>query len=311
MIIQRCEKKDMPNILEIYRRAFDSLYPAFQQPPALTNPFEFAWFDAEGCLIAKNDAGKICGFALAQLMKNTPDGFLMTLFVDPGFQGQGIGGSLLERIENFCRKNCKTRLKLSPGAKNYFNLGVEENSSTFHFFASRGFQEDAEFGYRPLWMQSDPRSWRLPPLVENIGRRLNQEGIQVRISFPEDADALLMFMQKSFPGWYHELMVPSMSKNKAVPVSIAVKDSRVVGFTGPLYVDAQGTGTLGAVGVDVEFRGRGIARAVFNHACKWWQENGATSAHLWTGVGNPAVKVYEEAGLKVFRTYVPFVKNLT
>ncbi len=311
MKIQQYEEKDIPNVLDIRQRSFDALYPPFRQPPALTNPFEFEWFDAEGCLIAKNDAGEICGFALAQLKKNTPDVFLMTLFVDPDFQGQGIGGSLLERIETFCRKNGKTRLKLSPGAKNYFTLGAVESSSSFHFFVKRGFQEDAELGYRPIWMQSDPRSWRMPPAVENICQKLHQEGIHIRISLPEDADALLMFLQNSFPDWHRELMVPALSANKAVPVSIALKDSHIIGFTGPLYLDAQGTGTLGAVGVVAEFRGRGIARAVFNHACKWWNEKGATSAHLWTGVGNPAVKVYEEAGLKVFRTYVPLVKSVT
>jgi len=311
MKIQRCDQKDIPNILDVYQRSFDALYPPFRRPSALVNPFEFDWFDDDGCRVAKDEAGTIRGFALAQLKKNTPDAFLMTLFVDPDFRGRGIGGSLLERIELFSRKNQKTRLKLGPGVSNYFTLGAEEDSSAFRFFTARGFQEDAELGYRPIWMQSDPRQWRLPTLVENINQRLNGEGIQVRISVPGDAEALLMFLEKSFPDWHRELMAPALSKNKAVPVSITVKDSRVIAFTGPVYVDLQAAGTLGAVGVDPEFRGRGIARVVFNRACQWWKENGATAAHLWTGVGNPAVKVYEEAGLRICKTYVPLVKNLT
>jgi GNAT superfamily N-acetyltransferase len=87
-------------------------------------------------------------------------------------------------------------------------------------------------------------------------------------------------------------------------LAIAVLRQRVIAFAGPLYVDPRGYGYLVGVGVDPEFRRKGLAQAVFNTACSWWKANGAQEGFLWTGTGNRAVKVYAEAGWRIIQTYV-------
>jgi GNAT superfamily N-acetyltransferase len=310
MLIRTLQEKDVPPVLDLYHKSFPDLYPPFRRPALLVHPFACDGFDPEGTAVAEGDNGKVVGFALARLKAETSEGFLMTVFVDPEHRDHGIGGALLDRIEDYGRKRRVARIKLGPGPAGYFTLGVEPDSPGHRFLVRRGFREDPDFGYRPLWMKIELREWQMPSAVKEIVQRLDEEGIRVRISVAEDKPGILRFTESSFSDWHEQLIVPAFQDRESVPIAIGVKDSRVVAFTGPLSVNPQGTGTLGAVGVDPEFRGKGIARAVFNQACLWWRENGGRSAHLWTGTGNRAVAVYEEAGMKIFRTYIALTKDL-
>ena len=309
--ITQLQSSHVGSLQTLYERCAGDVYPPFRHPRILADPFAFAWFDPDAAAVATDEDGRVVGAALAQLGQAAADCFLMGLFVDPDRRRQGTGDALLGRIIDYSRKNHRIRLRVSPEARQYFALGVDEGSPGHVFLTRRGFREDAAFGYRPVWMAIDATGWRMPQRVAEVLLELNREGMCARISLPEDQDAILAFTEKSFAGWYRDLILPAFRGNGAVPISIAVRGSRVVGFTGPLYVDVHGAGTLGAVGVDEEFRGRGIARVVFNGACRWWREHGARTGHLWTGTGNRAIKVYEEAGLRAVAAYVVLARKVT
>lgn len=309
-VLRKLQKEDKESIKYLYRKSFAEIYPAFEHPPVLDDPYRYHWFKAEGATVALNNKKEIIGFVLVQLQENSSQGFLMTLLVAPDYRRRGIGSALLKQAESYLNMNGKTRIKISPAAKNHFCLGLELDSHEHGWFTQRGFQEDKEFGYRPVWMSLKVSAWKLPLKVKGIYQQLDREGISVRLNAREDNEGILHFTDKCFQGWHQSFIAPNFQKDNPAPISIALRQSRVIAFSGPLWVDPDGRGGLGAVGVDPEFRGKGLAHAVFNHACHWWQANGAKSAYLWTGTGNPAVKVYEEAGLRIVKTYVALAKDL-
>ena len=310
MKFRYAKKEDLEEILVLYKESFgNNIYPSFRNPSALLNLFEYPNFSSEGAIIAE-DKAKIIGFGWSIVKKDKPYGHLMGLFVHPDYRKQGIGSRILKLVEDYVKKYSKNEIKINPSIEQYFFLGIDINSPAYNFFRKRGFKEDKEFGYLPIWMEAKIKDWKTSKKVRKIVEDLKKEDIEIRLSRKNDGKKISQFVGRSFPGGWHQIILNNFKMENPDPVAIAItKDERVIGFTGPLYIDSANIGTLGAVGVDSEFRKKGIGTAVFNQACAYWKSKGVDTAHLWTGTNNPAVKIYKEAGFFIVATYMPMKKK--
>jgi GNAT superfamily N-acetyltransferase len=309
MILREIRAADISSLIALYDRSFPSLFPSFCRPRGLTDPFDTSWFDPAGAVVAE-EGNRIVGYALAQTQPENSGVMLMTLFVDPVRRRQGVGSQLLDHVKQYGCHRSKRYLRIGPGAPDYFTLGLALDSPEQSFFQKRGFVEDPEFGYRPIWMGMKMTDWTLPARMETLSARLSEEGISVRLSAPSDTPAILQMTERHFSGWHKSSILPNFQKADPAPLAIAILSQRVIAFAGPLYIDPVGRGYLVGVGVDPEFRRKGLAHAVFNTACSWWKANSAQEGFLWTGTGNPAVKAYASAGWRIIQTYVVMRCNL-
>lgn len=114
--IRLCEGRDLERVVEIERSCFDE-------------PYGFASFsyllssDPEGFLVAECD-GRVVGYAIGQVRAGT--GLIVSLAVDLGHRGGGLGENLLtELLKHFQRKHVKT-VELQVDVRNMLAIRVYE-----------------------------------------------------------------------------------------------------------------------------------------------------------------------------------------
>ncbi len=117
---------------------------------------------------------------------------------------------------------------------------------------------------------------------------LNEQGIQIKRVLPPDKHLVDEFVRKNFSeAWVSEI---SVSLTKVNPTCfIAIKDHRVVGFAA---YDATAKGFFGPTGVDENFRGLGVGKALLMKCLIAMREEGYGYAIIG-GVGK-AQPFYEK-----------------
>lgn len=96
--------------------------------PASVTRAEYDWFVAAGLVWLAEIGGQVAGFAAG----DPRDGSIWALFVDPEFEGQGLGAQLLGRVCDDLRADGHKLLRLGtdPGTKAarlYARLGWQVN----------------------------------------------------------------------------------------------------------------------------------------------------------------------------------------
>lgn len=94
------------------------------------------------------------------------------------------------------------------------------------------------------------------------------------------------------------------------PVIIAAKEGCAVGFAGPVIRQPSGRGYFAGIGVRPEDEGRGLGSILFFRLCREFENIGAAYMSLYTGINNPALKIYEKAGFTKVREFSVMRKEL-
>lgn len=84
--------------------------------------------------MAEGKEGKVLGFANVTPVQKDGKAELAAIYIDPGFQGNGIGTSLL----NEC-------IRQSAGLKELYVHAEKENRTALSFYQAKGFQRVCEF----------------------------------------------------------------------------------------------------------------------------------------------------------------------
>ena len=107
-------------------------------------------------------------------------------------------------------------------------------------------------------------------------------------------------------GWSAEIPDAAESINMIV----ALKGKDVVGFTGPVYPEESGRGYFAGIAVAREHEKQGLGTLLFYKLCQAEKEAGAGYMSLFTGSGNHARKIYQNAGFTEKRIFSVMVKVL-
>lgn len=88
-----------------------------------------------------------------------------------------------------------------------------------------------------------------------------------------------------------------------VPVVIAAHGGKVIGFAGPVIRQANGRGYFAGIGVLPDHEGHGLGSLLFYKLCEAFKEIGTEYMSLFTGMSNPAIRIYERAGFQTVKHF--------
>lgn len=301
--VERFNVKDLDHVLSLWNQVFkgrEYFHPMNLErfeSMVLNNPN----FDPRGCFVAKRSS-EIAGFGLGVVRARKGfkvdvsklSGFVSILFVHPNHRKKGIGTRLLKEIERFLKLRGKGEAQIGyPYNPISFASGMEVSEHALKFFINRGYRIVAE----SLLMHRKLRSFKLREKIKGFMERHEKIGITYRMCTEKERSALLQFMEL-FPGWYDRVSA-SFRSTSPKPILIAICGEKVVGFVGPISVDAEGEGHFTGIGVHPEYRRMKIGTVLFNLLCFELKKRGATCVKLHTGTANPAQEIYFDAGFKV------------
>jgi ribosomal protein S18 acetylase RimI-like enzyme len=109
------------------------------------------------------------------------------------------------------------------------------------------------------------------------------------------------------PIWKQE--ITECSKN-GTPFIIAAQDKMVVGFAGPVIRQQTGRGYFTGIGVMSQHEGHGLGTILFFKLCEAFKNSNVEYMSLYTGLLNPAIKIYKKAGFIPVREFAVMRKEL-
>ncbi|HVC80865.1 MAG TPA: GNAT family N-acetyltransferase [Chloroflexota bacterium] len=266
-------------------------------------------FDPEGFLVAERE-GQAVGFLLAitrgtpmQGLDNDPeDGWITVFFVDPDYRGQGIGQALLDRGRAHIVARGRHRVSVSPYAPNYFWPGVDTTlyPQALGFLRRNGF----EVLYTPVAMDLNLVAYSIPLDVLEVQRLREQEGYSFGSLRTEQIVDVLAFNTRHFSAdWaraIREALRRGVSRERVLVVS---RQGEIAGFC--LYGGYDGVAErFGPFGVDPTLRGTGLGKVLLYRCLDRMRSEGLHTAwFLWTGLEEPAGRLYTRVGFQVSRTF--------
>jgi GNAT superfamily N-acetyltransferase len=270
-------------------------------------------FDPAGCLIAEVD-GEVRGFLLSLVRRvpffgdgYEPDRSWITAFgVEPAFQGQGLGSTLLDAAINRLRQLGRASVALAPYVPNYFTPGadVAAYAAGVDFLTQRGF----DMIERPISMRAELTGFRIPPAICERATSLQADGMHIHPMTPADIVPLLEFIASNFTwDWRREaagvLEDLYHGDSRFVGMVIARHDGEILGY-------AQHRGErFGPFGVRPDLRGRGIGRVLLAATLReMLMKNLHAAWFLWTG--DDAARLYAQCGFHEVRRFAVLRKML-
>ncbi|KAI9371897.1 acyl-CoA N-acyltransferase [Aspergillus egyptiacus] len=267
-------------------------------------------------LVARLDS-EIVGFCLSYTAPrlSTTSGYLAVLAVDPQWQGQGVGSTLVaETITWFRSEFPQGRVELGSNAPRFFpGVPTDLPPNVLEFFAHRGFQIRPPVP-RDVDLFQDVREYQAPEKYVAMAK-------QGRYTFgplqPEHYAECLAGQKRNFsynPTWvdmYHKL---DPSAHPSCIMAAFDAEGKQVGWTLMLPPSSSflqetwalpplcgpNTGLIGCVGIDKDARGSGIGLALVSHAVEDLRERGAEGVFVdWVSMDG----YYEKLGFKVWRSY--------
>lgn len=208
-------------------------------------------------------------------------GWVKFLAVHPATLRRGLGSSLLERIEAFCRDNGAATVEVGNSAPYYVVPGVDVRSTEAAcFFEARGYERAGEA------VNLDVRLVDLPLST-----------LPCRVAGAEDLERLRPWVARYHPNWINEL-----ERGVALDSCVVHRD---LGFA---CIDVNREGWFGPTATHPDARGQGIGGATLLAALHMMRGRGHEHAEIaWAA----ALPFYvKSVGARVSRVFWWYRKDL-
>lgn len=232
-------------------------------------------------------------------------GFITALFVAKEYQRKGLGTRLLEECEKRMRSRGVQEIILASYRSHYFTPGVDiQYAPAVSFFESHGYecQGQSVSMARSLLTYSMSDEWKARR------RQFERSGIFFQLYEERFLDALLDLTSEQFGSeWTANVLDLVRRKEAEDTIVLARQDDNVLGFC--MRAMNGSAARFGPVGVRAECRGRGIGSMLLEVQMMEMRKQAISSFYcLWTG--GDAARLYLRHGLKVYRTYNMYHKEL-
>lgn len=247
-------------------------------------------------------------------------GYLNTIFVKKDYRRNGIGKTLLLKAEAYIKSehmNYARFVFLShinwpwyiPHTDKHEHPGapaVRINSEFYFFLLHNHYYINSihEGFHLPLAEYTHPESV-VKKMEENA-----KKGFTIEIFNPTKHYGVDEFCEVINNNGFAHSIKYNLSREKPYPFLIASHNGKMVGWTGAMYTEPTGRGHLDGICVDPNTRGGGLGKALFCNLCEYLKEHGATYMTFFTGLENPARRIYLFAGFKIAQSFADMKKNL-
>lgn len=271
-------------------------------------------FDTELCFVAiVKDL--VVGFLLATKRKfpylerglEPTRGWINVMLVDKEYKRSGIGRDLVEHAEAKLKSMGVETVTLGAYSPNYFFPGIDKDnySDAIQFFDNMGYQA----GKESYSMCKDLHGYQISAETLDKLAKAQEAGFSFLNFEYKYSLELLEFLKNEFGGGWKRNALISMQNNTAEDCILLVLDTehKIVGFCMRM-IDGNPM-RFGPIGVKDEVRNFGIGGILFDIMQLEMAKQGIY--HLYfVSTDEPGRRFYERHGVKVFRTYVDYQKNI-
>ena len=268
------------------------------------------------------EAGRVCGFACGCVGDDLPlgnaTGYLTCVLLAPSVRSDAGFDELLGRLEQgFLSRGRRQSdvLFFNPMMLPWYIPGTDHREhnnapgamagSYFHRSLLRcGYAERA----RESAMYRDLAGFSVLPEIVERERAAARLGYEVALFDPARHHGVAgMLRALENPLWQEEI---TRCTGAGTPVLVAARDGETVGFAGPVVRQANGRGYFTGIGVTPAHEGHGLGTILFFRLCEALRKAGADYMSLFTGTGNPAARIYRQAGFRPVQEFAVMRRKL-
>ncbi len=270
---------------------------------------------ADGAVVMNGD--QVVGYALSERFRAQDPlqemykatGWIEAIVVDPAYQRQGMGRSLLAWATDRLRSQGAEKILVGGGRHRFFPGVPAELPGVQDYFSRAGFRVSQTVHD----VRGNLRNFTAPPSARAA---LAAAGGDVRPCRTEDIPALMEFLQAEFPGgWRFDTRRFLDQGYDPAEVIILTQGARVIGFAhiwswrsrflGPPVhwkkLLGHRCGGLGPIGVAQGMRGKGLGLALLQLALQYDAALGVEDGIIdWTTLTG----FYALAGFTSWKTYI-------
>jgi len=279
---------------------FEAVYAVWQAALGASWPITVDFFrpyiQAGDRLVTERD-GQVVGFAMTQNNAAHHEGTISLVMVRPENQRQGIGRQLQTAAVESLRAQGVVEIQLGHGP---FWPGVPVDlPAAVGFFKTCGWVfQDTNYD-----LAQDLSAYQTPL---GILERVAEQGIEFRLASQADVGAILELEDRVFSYWAEFFHITANAGHYDKILGAWDGDTAV----GALLLEAgpnhwhqllgDDMGTIGCVGVDDAYQGRGIGVAMTARASEILKAKGVRQCHVgWTDL----LTFYGRLGYRVWRTF--------
>ncbi len=266
------------------------------------------------------EAGAVIGFISGSVLKSEPKAYLTMICVAETSRRTGLATALLNHYEAHIQHTFPKVKTIDliffnpvllpweiPGTAGHDHPGapgVPVDSEAYVFFEARGYQT---FVKQNVYYKNI-EAYEYPQAIQERLKTLKDQHLTHTFYDPNKHHGFdALFENLENPGW-REAVLNGLKRGD--PVLITEDQGKMIGFTGPLHIQASGRGYFAGIGVHSDYRGLGLGKVLFAGLCYELSQLGATFMTLFTGENNPARKIYEHADFSIVKTFANMRKEL-
>ena len=328
MEIRNFTRADIEEVTKLWNETVKvrDFYYSFSVEELTSILFDNRSFDNDGAFVALVD-GKIVGFAVGFVRiedRDNPDkpGYFNTIVVHPSFQRRYIGTQLFEHVLAYFKKMNRHAIRsvyLSPvnypwyiPESNHHNHpgapAIPINSLEYFFLIRHGFdiQGQIDAFHLPL------AKYEMPAAVLKVIEENKKRGMTCEVydaSIHEGIEEFCQITEIDNPGFARSIRY-NLNREMPYPFLIINNNGKVAGWTGPMYTESTGRGHLDGITVDPRVRGAGLGKMLFCTLCDYSKKQGSSFMTFFTGLENPARRIYLFAGFRVAQSFAIMKKEI-
>lgn len=279
-----------------------------------------SYFKSENTFIL--DVNGVVGFACGCTGNDLPygdiSGYITCIILSPEMQTISDFSSLTNALETSFKKQEKKQSEVlffnpmmlpwyipnTPNHQHNNAPGAPVDSYFYKLLLENGYVQRT----RECAMYLDLSKFEIPKDILKKERDLLSLSYEVEV-FDESKHLGLTEMLKGLDNSLWKREITECSKN-GKPFIIAAKDKLVVGFAGPVIRQQTGRGYFTGIGVLSEHEGHGLGTVLFFKLCEAFKNDNVEYMSLFTGLVNPAIKIYKKAGFIPVREFAVMRKEL-
>jgi mycothiol synthase len=264
--------------------------------------------------VARAEDGTLIG--VVELWNNSAPYVLNRIWgrVHPNYEGQGVGTALMEWAES--RAHEKLELAAPENRVQILCNHISQNDAAKSLFEDLGYQVQRYSFLMEVAFAEMPLAPQLP------------DGITIRAMIaPDEYEAIHRvdmeafrdhwgFVERPFEVTFAEMMHLLNTRGTHDPALyfVALDGERIVGISlcNLESLEEHSAGYVDALAVRREYRKRGVGLALLRHSFRELYRRGKHKVQLGVDAGNltGALRLYQNAGMQVFRQYNQYEKEL-